>query len=79
MLERTDVITDEVLEPVTFVLAHPIVLENDFNILIYYVLLVLLQLNIPSRLLPGFDSHDSNILKVRSQLPEKNIILTGCI
>ena len=34
--------TNEVLEPITFVLAYPTILEKDLNILIYYVLIVLL-------------------------------------
>ena len=31
MLERTDPITNEVLEPITFVLAYPTVYENLHN------------------------------------------------
>ena len=71
MLTQTAAITNEVVKPIAFVLAYLIVLENDFSILIYVVIvLVLLKLNIPSRLLPRFDSHNSNFVKVRSQLPE---------
>jgi hypothetical protein len=31
MLERTDAITNEVLEPITFVLAYPTVLKKRFT------------------------------------------------
>jgi len=39
MLERTDGTTNEVLEPITFVLAHPTVQENMLKVnhlIIYY-------------------------------------------